>query len=38
MTEEVEVGLMSGLPKKPSVEKADWQQARAECVVLIERE
>jgi len=28
---------MSGLPKKPSVAKADWQQATAGVIVKVEK-
>ncbi len=37
MTEEADAPLMSGLPKKTSVAKADWQQATTECVVEIQK-
>ncbi len=27
---------MQGLPEKPSEAKADWQQATAECLILMQ--
>ncbi len=35
MTEEVDVRLMSGMSKKPSVAKGDWGHSTTESIILM---